>query len=74
MKKLVLLSSLILASAGAFAETAKSDASPAAPTKAVAHDATKTAHAKATHGKDAAAKSKSTDTKPAEMAPADKAK
>ena len=74
MKKLVLLSSLILASAGAFAETAKSDAPPVAPTKAAAHDATKTTHAKATHGKDAAAKSKSTDAKPAEMAPADKAK
>ena len=44
MKKLVLLSSLILASTGAFAETAKSDATPAAPTKAASHDAAKTTH------------------------------
>ena len=74
MKKLALFSSLILASAGAFAETAKSDAAPAAPAKAVAHDSAKSTHAKTAHGKDSAAKSKSSDAKPAEVAPADKAK
>jgi hypothetical protein len=74
MKKLVLLSSLILASAGAFAETPKSDATPAAPTKAAAQETTKATHAKAKHSKDAAAKPQSSEAKPGAVAPADKAK
>lgn len=74
MKKIVLFSTLIIASAGAFAETAKSEATPAAPAKAATHEASKTTQAKNTHGKEtsAAAKSKSTDAKSTEVAPADK--